>query len=195
MIIYLLPLLFFGIGWLFFFIILKIFFNKRKNGKYNFLAIFNTHKEGLASTIGNLVQKKFFESDVLKSKIEDPTLMDSIRPGIEKYLNYFIEEKLVKKYPIITMMGDDIVAKIKTNLLVELDVVIPQIIIKYASSLQEKIAINAIVHKELLKISALEVQEALLIKGNKFIQLIPILGGILGFITGLLSILAIKGSF
>lgn len=196
MIIYLLPILSFGIGWLFFFFILKIYFNRNQNSNFNFLALFNAHKEELAKTTGNLVQNKFLESDIIKSKIEDPALMDSIRPGIEKYISYFIEEKLVKKYPIIAMMGgDDIVAKIKTNLLTELDVVIPQILLKYTSTLQEKIALNEIVQKEIMKISASEIQEIILKKANKLFQLIPVLGGIVGLIVGLISIFVLKGNF
>ena len=196
MMFYLLPLLSFIVGWLFFFIILKFFFSKRENAKLNFIAILNANKAELGKHAGIIVQQKLLESGLIKSKIEDPALMDSIRPGIEKYISYFIEEKLVKKYPMIALIGgDEVISKIKNNLIVELDIVIPQIILKYATTLQEKISLNEIVEKEVMKISAVEIQDILLKKASKLFQLIPLIGGALGLIISLISIMILKGNF
>src|SRR5690606_18175708 len=129
------------------------------------VGILKANKANLASKAGIVVQEKFLDANLLKSKIEDPALLESIKPGLEKYINYFLEDKLVKKYPIITMIGgDEIVGKIKSNILDELDIVLPQLILKYANTLQEKIPVKEIVVREVMKISELKLQELVLQK-------------------------------
>lgn len=196
MIIYLIPIGSFIIGWLFFYLLLKIFFSKSGNRKLTFLGILKSQKPNLAKNAASLVQKKVLESNVLKLKIEDPALMQSIKPGIEQYITYFLEEKLVKKYPIITVIGgDEIVGKIKKNLLEEMDLVIPQLLLKYAHTIQEKIPIKEIVEKEILKISELEVQTLVLQKTKSYLLYFPLLGGILAFIISMISMLILKAYF
>jgi len=158
--------------------------------------VLRSQKKGLALEAGKIVQQKFLNSEVIKNKLEDPAVFQSIQPGIEKYITYFLEEKLIKKYPIINMLGgDELIGKIKKNLLEEMEFVIPQVLQKYAGTLQEKIPIDEIVQNEIMQISEARVQRIFLQKSKKYLGFIPLAGAISGLLIGLILILLLKANF
>ena len=95
--------------------------------------------------------------------------------------------------PMLAMfLNDDLKNKIKTTLLQEISQVIPGVIDSYAKKLKNEIDVKAIVYEKVVNFSSDKLEDILYSIMRKEFKFIELLGGILGFIIGLIQLVMLS---
>lgn len=180
------------IGWLTNYVAVKMLFHPRV--PINFLGIkiqgvFPKRHKMFAEKIGNVVGGELFSFDDIKDKLISPDNMEGVSVVIEDKIDIFLREKLVAAMPMLGMiMGDDLRAKIKGVLLEEFNTMIPEVIEKYASKVEEQIDIKEIVKSKVEAFSFEKLEEVMLAIMSKEFKFIELIGAVLGFLIGLIQV-------
>ena len=188
--IYLFPIIAAIIGFVFFKIVLQIFLSKGSNSKWALISFIKNEKKKAALQLGTYVQKEFFNEEKIKTMMNNPALFQKIKPEVEKHVDYFLKEKLLKKWPMISMLGgDEMIATIHQTLMQELEVIIPSILSNYADGLLEKLQIDQMIQQKLDGFSDMQIYDVLISRIGKISKMIPMLGAASGFLIGLILLL------
>jgi len=85
-------------------------------------------------------------------------------------------------------LNDDLKNKIKTTLMEEIAEVIPGVIDSYANKLKNEVDVEAIVYEKVLNFSSDKLEEILYSIMKKEFKFIELLGGVLGFLIGIIQL-------
>lgn len=180
------------IGWLTNYIAVKMLFHPRV--PINILGIkiqgvFPKRHKMFAEKIGNLVGGELFSFNDIKDKLVSADNMDGVSIVIEEKIDIFLREKLVAAMPMLGMiMGDDLRNKIKATLLEEFNTMLPEVIEKYASKVEDQIDIKEIVKNKVEAFSFEKLEEVMFSIMSKEFKFIELIGAILGFLIGLIQV-------
>jgi uncharacterized membrane protein YheB (UPF0754 family) len=90
--------------------------------------------------------------------------------------------------PVISMfVGTGTLDKIKEGMLEEIEILLPEIIAQYTSSLSSKIDIEKMVTEKVSNFSSDKLEQILLSVMKKEFRFIELIGGVLGFVIGLIQ--------
>jgi uncharacterized membrane protein YheB (UPF0754 family) len=193
MLIYLLPFISAFIGWFTNWIAIKMLFHPKEPKRilgFTFQGIFPKRQQQFAQKLGTLVATELLHFDTIAAQLKDPAHLKNLAPTIEAHLDNFLEVKLKEKLPVISMfVGDSTMSKIKEGMLEEIELLLPQIIEKYTGSLSEKIDIQRMVTDKVAAFSSDKLEQILVAIMSKEFRFVEIIGGVLGFVIGLLQVL------
>ena len=168
------------LGWLFHFIATRIFFRQ----------ILPKKKLVIAEKIGEAAALEFANFQGLEDKINDPKNLENILPMIESHIDVFLNEKLKKEMPVISMfVGTKTTDKLKEVFMKEIQNLFPQVIGRFASNLKEGIDIKSMIVKRIGSLKDADLGQMLETRLKKEIRYICIFGALTGFIIGLLTLL------
>lgn len=69
-------------------------------------------------------------------RLTDPKTLHSLRPMIEHHLDSFLRVKLKEKMPVIAaFIGENTIVKLKEGMMEEIEMLLPEVIARYTSSL------------------------------------------------------------
>jgi uncharacterized membrane protein YheB (UPF0754 family) len=191
--IYLIPLISAFIGWFTNWIAIKMLFHPKDPKRIlgvTFHGIFPKRQKQFAAKLGAVVANELLHFDEIVAQIKDPAHLKDLAPGIEKHIDLFLQVKLKEKLPVISMfVGDGMLQKIKEGLLEEIEVLLPEIIGQYADRLSTIVDIEKIVTEKVANFSSDKLEEILVSIMQKEFRFVEIIGGVLGFIIGLLQVL------
>ena len=155
-----------------------------------FHGIFPKGQQQFALKLGSVVANDLLHVDEIVDKIKDPKNLDSLKPFIDKHVDEFLKIKLTEKLPVISMfLGDSSLNKVKKGLIEEIDLLLPQVIEQFTTSLQQKLDIQSIVAEKVAQFSSDKLEQILVDIMKKEFKFVEILGGVLGFIIGILQVL------
>lgn len=189
--IYLLPIIAALTGWVTNWIAVKMLFHPKEPmnlGLFKIQGIFPKRQKVMAEKLGNIVANELFSIDdvVEKMKTADNT---EVLGFVEGKIDEFITVKLPSSMPMLAMfLNDDIKSKIKNTLLSEIADVIPGVIETYANKLKNEVDVKAIVYEKVVNFSSDKLEEILYSIMKKEFKFIELLGGVLGFIIGLIQV-------
>ncbi len=193
MVIYFIPLISAFIGWFTNWIAIKMLFHPKGPIKIlgiTFHGIFPKGQQQFALKLGSVVANDLLHVDEIVDKIKDPKNLDSLKPFIDKHVDEFLKIKLTEKLPVISMfLGDSTLNKVKEGLIEEIDLLLPQVIEQFTTSLQQKLDIQSIVAEKVAQFSSDKLEQILVDIMKKEFKFVEILGGVLGFIIGILQVL------
>lgn len=193
MTIYLIPFISAFIGWFTNWIAVKMLFHPKNPVKFlgfTIQGIFPKRQKQFAGKLGALVARELIHFDEIAGKLKDPSQLKALTPTIEQHLDTFLQVKLKEKFPVISMfVGDGMLAKIKEGMIEEIEILLPEVISKYADSLSQKMDIEKMVTDKVANFSSDKLEEILVSIMNKEFRFVEIIGGVLGFVIGLLQIL------
>jgi len=193
MVIYFIPLISAFIGWFTNWIAIKMLFHPKEPIKIlgiTFHGIFPKGQQQFALKLGSVVANDLLHVDEIVDKIKDPKNLDSLKPFIDKHVDEFLKVKLTEKLPVISMfLGDSTLNKVKEGLIEEIDLLLPQVIEQFTTSLQQKLDIQSIVAEKVAQFSSDKLEQILVDIMKKEFKFVEILGGVLGFIIGILQVL------
>lgn len=152
--------------------------------------ILPAQKNRIANAAGQFAAREFKAFANLEEKINDPRNLESILPMIESHIDNFLNEKLKKEMPMISMfIGSKTTDKLKEVFMKEIQELFPQVIGKFASNLTTGLNIEATIADRINSITVDQVsrfaRENLAAELNWFRWL----GAFTGFISGLLALL------
>lgn len=190
--VYLLPFIAAFIGWFTNWIAIKMLFHPKEPKNILGLkiqGIFPKGQKEFAQKMGQVVAGELIHFDEIAQQIADPEKLKEVKPFIEQHIEHFLAHKLKEKLPIISMfMGKDTQDKIKEGLLEEIDILLPQLMDQYAQKLSAKIDIEKMVSEKVANFSSDKLEAILVAIMKKEFRFVEIIGGVLGFIIGLLQI-------
>jgi uncharacterized membrane protein YheB (UPF0754 family) len=187
----LIPLISAFIGWVTNWVAIKMLFHPRKPIKFLGLTIqgiFPKRQEQFAASLGKLVSKELLSFDDIVSKIADPSKMDTVIPLLETRIDTFLRHKLSESFPMISMfIGDKTIDKLKVIFTEELRNTMPELINNYVGQLKEELDMERIVTDKVKAFSSDKLEELIYNIMAKEFRFVEILGGVLGFMIGLLQ--------
>jgi uncharacterized membrane protein YheB (UPF0754 family) len=190
--IYLIPFISAFIGWFTNWIAIKMLFHPKNPVKVlgiTFHGIFPKRQKQFAAKLGAVVANELLHFDEIVVRIKDPEHLKDLAPFIEKHIDVFLHQKLKEKLPVISMfIGEGMMQKVKEGLLEEIEVLLPQIITQFTGSLSANIDIEKIVTEKVANFSSDKLEEILFSIMQKEFRFVEIIGGVLGFLIGLLQI-------
>jgi len=194
--IYLLPFIAAFTGWLTNFIAVKMLFHPKKPIRVlgiQIQGVFPKRQLILAQNLGEIVARELLSVEDIVQKINSDKTKTLALNLVENKVDEFISQKLPQSMPMLAMfLNDDLKNKIKSILLAEIGAILPQLIQQFGNNLQQDINVQQIVYEKVANFSSDKFEEILIRIMQKEFRLIEILGGILGFIIGIIQLLLVK---
>lgn len=192
MIIYTLPIIAALTGWITNFIAIKMLFHPREKKKILFFeiqGIFPKRQKSLAEKLGKIVADELFSFEDVKGALKDPKNLEGVHQIIDEKLDDFLENRMVESMPMLyVFMSDEMRVKIKDTLQAELQLMLPDLIDRFAGRIEEQVNIEKTVYEKVVNFSTDKLEGILYSIMSKEFKFIEILGGVLGFIIGLIQV-------
>ncbi len=188
----LLPLVSAFIGWFVNRIAIKMLFHPRQPKKilwFTLQGIFPKKQQQFAEKIGKLVSGELLSFRDITEKITDPGNIKRVMPQIEAHIEQFLKVKLPQQMPVIGMfIGDRTINELKAVFITELETLFPVIMQQYMLNLENDLNLEKIVTQKVARFSSDKLEEMLIAIMSKEFRFVEIMGGILGFLIGLLQV-------
>lgn len=190
---FLIPVISAFIGWFTNWIAIKMLFHPKQPVNFAGLkiqGIFPKRQQQFAEKLGKLVSEELLSFAEIESKITRPENVQRIMPQIEGHIDYFLREKLKEALPVINMfIGDKTIDTLKQTFLAELETLFPSVMKNYMTQLEKDLDLEKIVVEKVASFSSDKLESILTQIISKEFKFVEIIGGVLGFIIGLLQIL------
>lgn len=189
----LIPLISAFIGWFTNWIAIKMLFHPREPRKilwFTLHGIFPKRQRQFAEKLGKLVSAELLSFSEIESRITHPENLKKIMPHVEGHIDQFLRVKLAEQMPVISMfIGDKTINELKSVFLAELEILFPVLMKNYMGTLQEQLDLEKIVIEKVAGFSSDKLEQILNSIMAKEFRFVEIIGGVLGFVIGLLQIL------
>jgi uncharacterized membrane protein YheB (UPF0754 family) len=189
----LIPLISAFIGWFTNWIAIKMLFHPRTPKKIlgiTFHGIFPKRQKVFAEKLGKLVSNELLSFSDIQEKITNPENLQKVFPIVEKHVDHFLNVKLKEQMPMIGMLiGEKTVQQMKEILMNELEELVPEMMSNYMGKLQSDLDLEKIVVEKVSQFSSDKLESILnQIMASEF-RFVEIIGGVLGFIIGVVQVL------
>lgn len=189
----LIPIISAFIGWFTNWIAIKMLFHPREPKKIlgiTFHGIFPKRQQQFAEKLGKLVSNELLSFSDIESKITSKENLDKIMPHVEGHIDHFIRHKLSDTFPLLSMfIGDKTINQLKEGFMKELKEIFPEVMQKYMGNLQKDLDLEQIVIQKVQGFSSDKLESILNDIMKKEFMFVEIIGGVLGFVIGLLQVL------
>ena len=196
MLIYTLPIIAALTGWVTNFLAIKMLFHPKKKVNlylFSIQGIFPKRQSVLAERLGKIVSTELFSFKYIKDRFTSTSTATEINNVLDEKLEDFIEVKIKTAMPMLAMfLNKETKSKIKETLHQEFQHILPDILNKYSEKLEKDIDVEAIVYQKVAAFSSDKLEEILFSIMKKEFKFIEILGGVLGFIIGIIQLLIIQ---
>lgn len=188
----LIPVISAFIGWFTNWVAVKMLFHPKNPVKilgYTVQGIFPKRQEQFAQKLGKLVSEELLSFSDIEQKITNPENLKKVLPQLETHIDHFLRVKLADSMPVISMfIGDKTIDKLKTVFLEELETLFPKLMTDYAATLKNQLDLEQIVTEKVKAFSSDKLEDILYQVMAKEFHFVEIIGGVLGFLIGLLQI-------
>lgn len=189
----LIPVISAFIGWFTNWIAIKMLFHPRKPVKilgFTIQGIFPKRQQQFAEKLGKLVSQELLSFRDIEQKLTHPDNIRQLMPVVDEHIDRFLREKLSSEMPVISMfIGEKTIQQLKSVFMSELETLFPVIMQRYMGNLQQQLDLEKIVVDKVAGFSSDKLEEILKGIMSKEFRFVEILGGILGFLIGLLQVL------
>jgi len=189
----LIPVISAFIGWFTNWIAIKMLFHPKEPKRIlgiTFHGIFPKRQKIFAEKLGKMISAEFLSFEDIEQKIADPQNLQKLMPMIEGHVDNFLRNKLSDEMPFLSLfIGDKTIKSLKKVFMQELETLFPILMKSYASQLQAELDLEKIVTEKVSAFSSDKLEDILYqIMSNEF-RFVEILGGVIGFIIGILQVL------
>lgn len=180
------------IGWITNWVAIKMLFHPRKPiliFGYPIQGIFPKRQAQFAGKLGKLVGQELISFSDISTKLTDPSKLNAVIPAIEERIDTFLRVKLSESFPMISMfIGDKTIEKLKGIFVEELKSALPELIQKYIDQLKDELDLEKIVTEKVAAFSTDKLEGLIYQVMASELKFVEILGGVLGFLIGLLQV-------
>lgn len=188
----LIPLISAFIGWFTNWIAIKMLFHPKEPRRIlgiRFQGIFPKRQQQFAIKLGKLVSDELLSFQDIASKITHPDNLKKVMPLIDQHIDQFLRTQLPEQMPIISMfIGDSTIRELKAVFLVKLESLFPELMENYMHTMQDQLNLEAIVTEKVAGFSSDKMEQILMSIMQKEFRFVEIIGGVLGFLIGLLQV-------
>ncbi len=189
------PLIAALIGWFTNWIAIKMLFHPKNRVKIGFLevhGVFPKRQKIFAEKLGKIVAQELLSSQDLKEKINHANINGEIKAFIDKHIQSFLNTKLKEAYPQVVMfIYNYIIRQFKDVTLKEIETLLPVILDMYKQNMEKAldvVNIEAIIAAKVAGFSSDKLEDVLTSIMKREFRFIEIIGGVLGFIIGLIQV-------
>jgi uncharacterized membrane protein YheB (UPF0754 family) len=189
----LIPLISAFIGWMTNWVAIKMLFHPVKPVKFlgmTIQGIFPKRQKQFAEKLGRLVSNELLSFTDIEEKITHPDNIKKILPHVEQHIDEFLRERIKDVFPIISMfIGDKTINQLKAVFMQELENIFPVLMKNYMNNLKQELDLERIVIDRVSAFSTDKLESILYQIMSKEFRFVEIIGGVLGFVIGLLQVL------
>jgi uncharacterized membrane protein YheB (UPF0754 family) len=190
---FLIPLISAFIGWFTNWVAIKMLFHPKEPKRIlgiTFHGIFPKRQKIFAEKLGKMISAEFLSFEDIAEKIANPQNLKKLMPMIEDHVDKFLRNKLSDEMPFLSLfIGDKTIASLKKIFMQELEILFPQLMKSYAGHLQEELDLEMIVTEKVSAFSSDKLENILYQIMSKEFRFVEILGGVIGFIIGIVQVL------
>lgn len=188
----LIPVISAFIGWVTNWVAIKMLFHPKQPVKVlgiTLQGIFPKRQDQFAVKLGKLVSEQLLSFNDIESKLTNPANLQKMMPMVEQKIDDFLRIRLADTMPMISMfIGDKTIEKLKTAITSELESLFPALIKNYTSSLRQELDLEQIVTEKVKNFSSDQLEDILYQVMAREFRFVEIIGGVLGFLIGLLQV-------
>jgi uncharacterized membrane protein YheB (UPF0754 family) len=180
-------------GWVTTWIAVKMLFHPRNPVNilgFKLQGIFPKNQQLIAQKLGQVVSKEFLSFAEIEAKVTNPENLQKLKPEIEAHIDKFLREKLTGLFPMLSMfIGDKTINQLKGAFLLELENLFPILMKSYMTKLEKDLDLEKIVTEKVASFSSEKLEDILNQITKKEFQFLEVIGGVFGFLIGLLQVL------
>jgi uncharacterized membrane protein YheB (UPF0754 family) len=151
--------------------------------------VFPKNQREVAEKIGKMVAEELLSSKDLRDKMNNPENLLSINQIVEAKIDYFLNVKFPRQYPLTGLLfTKDRRAKMKKQLMVEVEQSVPQVIDHYMENLEERFNVEEIIKEKVAQLAPEKLEGLLMKLLAKEFKFIEYIGAVVGFIIGLVQV-------
>jgi uncharacterized membrane protein YheB (UPF0754 family) len=188
----LIPLISAFIGWFTNWIAIKMLFHPREPRKVlglTFHGIFPKRQQQFAEKLGKLVSDELLSYGDIEEKITSTENLKKLMPVIDQHIDEFLHTKIKKEFPFISMfIGTKTINRFKETISKELESIFPVLMKNYMTNLQHQLDLEKIVVAKVASFSTDKLESILYQIMAKEFRFVEIIGGVLGFVIGLIQV-------
>ena len=189
----LIPLISAFIGWITNWIAIKMLFHPRKPVRFlgiSIQGIFPKRQQQFAQKLGKMVSEQLLSFSDIESKITSTGNIEKILPVVEGHVDDFLRRTLSDEFPVISMfIGDKTIQHLKEVFMNKLKEIFPPTLKSYMQTLRQDLDLERIVTEKVAGFSSDELEKILYQIMSKEFRFVEIVGGVAGFIIGLIQVL------
>jgi uncharacterized membrane protein YheB (UPF0754 family) len=156
-------------------------------GLFKAQGVFPRRQKALAENLGRMIEKNLINHDDLRRALNTPEFQQVFRGAVTAKIGGFLD-KLVGENPMLAILiNEQVRAKVGELLLAEVAGIIPEILETAADKLREHLNFSELVRDKVEKFDSERIEELLLDVMSKEFGFIKIIGGVLGFVIGLVQ--------
>ncbi len=191
--VFLLPIIAAGIGWVTNYLAVKMLFHPRREIRVagiRFHGVFPKRQKMLAERLGEIVSEELFSIDEVTGKLGEIAASDEVSGLVADRIEKTIRNKLVKSFPMLSMfLTDDMVEKVTGLFLTDLKDMLEEVAGEIGAKLEKEIDVKATVREKVAGFSTDKLEEMLFSIMKKEFRFIEVVGAVLGFLIGSVQVL------
>jgi uncharacterized membrane protein YheB (UPF0754 family) len=180
------------VGWFTNYLAVKMLFYPKEPwnfGLFKVQGVFPKNQREVAEKIGKMVAEELLSSKDLRDKMNNPENLLSINQIVEAKIDYFLNVKFPRQYPLTGLLfTKDRRAKMKKQLMVEVEQSVPQVIDHYMENLEERFNVEEIIKEKVAQLAPEKLEGLLMKLLAKEFKFIEYIGAVVGFIIGLVQV-------
>ena len=154
-----------------------------------FQGIFPKRQQQFAEKLGKILSNEFLSYADIEQKISNPDNLKKIMPMIEQHVDDFLRNRMSDEMPVISMfIGDKTIGKLKSAFMKEIELLFPVVMKQYAGNLKTELDLEHIVVQKVSGFSSDKLEEILYQIMSKEFRFVELIGGVIGFIIGLMQV-------
>ena len=183
------------IGWLTNYLAIKMLFKPYKPVKilgFTIHGVLPKRREVFAHKIALTIEKELLSSKDISAILEGSGWEDEVENSVEEIVNNTLNSEGIKKFPLVGLLSDSILTKIKfymsKEIIKQVDKRKPQLLDKFHSMVDVK----KIVSTKVDNFDINKLETIIFSVVEKELRHIEITGAILGFMIGIIQVLLVK---
>jgi uncharacterized membrane protein YheB (UPF0754 family) len=173
----------------------KMLFHPRDKKRILFFdvqGIFPKRQEALGARLGEIVARELVSVDDISEKIKQAASSDQMQQAVDEHLDRLIREKLPVIFPMMSMfLNDELIVKIKKVFQAEILNITSDLTDKMSGNLKQTLNIEEMVREKVVQFSSDKLEAVLFEIMRKEFKFIEIVGGILGFVIGVVQVMIV----
>lgn len=186
------PLISALIGWFTNYLAVRMIFHPYQPigfGPFKIQGLIPKRREELAISIGKTVSSHLISHVDIANGLKDVPVDESFKQALDERMEEFMNRKILSLNPMISMfVTNDIKNKIKTAIISEMLLMLPELAEKFASGLEERLDMQVLVTDRIRSFELEKLEQIILEISSRELKAIEIYGGILGFMIGLIQV-------
>ena len=186
------PLIGAFIGWITNWLAIKMLFHPRKPIKILFITfhgIFPKNKPRIAQKLGTIVQRDLINFGDIKDRLSDPDVLSNFKEEIAARIEDALRDRIEKSTMASILIPEQLIQSIHKTIVEEIEKNLPEVISNTITKIEDKLNIEEIVTNKVNQFSDEKLEQLLLDITAKEFTFIEIIGGVLGFLIGIIQLL------